>query len=67
MVYGTTSHNRSVYAPGAKAPSGSVLARSIASLIPTPIKKIIENGGTSYTVETQNNRDRACERAMTKR
>jgi hypothetical protein len=30
------SLNRTVYASGAKAPSGSVLARSIASLIPTP-------------------------------
>jgi hypothetical protein len=35
MEYARTAHNRTVYASGAKAPSGSVLARSIASLIPT--------------------------------
>jgi hypothetical protein len=36
MEYGQTAHNRPVYASGAKAPSGYVLARSFASLIPTP-------------------------------
>jgi hypothetical protein len=34
--YGGTAHNRSVYASDAEAPSGSVLARSFALLIPTP-------------------------------
>jgi hypothetical protein len=36
MEYGTTTHNRSVYASPPVGGSGYVLARSIASLIPTP-------------------------------
>jgi hypothetical protein len=35
MLQDLTAHNRTVYASGAKAPSGYVLARSFASLIPT--------------------------------
>jgi hypothetical protein len=34
--YGATAHNRSVYASPLVGGSGSVLARSIAPLIPTP-------------------------------
>ncbi|MDR1460880.1 MAG: hypothetical protein LBI78_04485 [Campylobacteraceae bacterium] len=36
MVYARTAHNRTVYASPPDDGSGSVLARSIASLIPTP-------------------------------
>jgi hypothetical protein len=34
--YGKTAHNRTVYASPPDGGSGSALARSIASLIPTP-------------------------------
>jgi hypothetical protein len=36
MEHGGTSHNRTVYASPPVGGSGSILARSIASLIPTP-------------------------------
>jgi hypothetical protein len=36
MEYAATAHNRTVYASPPVGGSGSVLARSIASLIPTP-------------------------------
>jgi hypothetical protein len=36
MEYGGTAHNRTVYASGAVAPSGFRVARSFATLIPTP-------------------------------
>jgi hypothetical protein len=35
MVYARTAHNRTVYASPLVGDSGSILARSIASLIPT--------------------------------
>jgi hypothetical protein len=37
MEYGGTAHNRTVYASGPVGPSASATARSIATLIPTPL------------------------------
>jgi hypothetical protein len=41
MVYGTTAHNRSVYASPPVGGSASATARSFASLIPTPLLRHI--------------------------